>query len=270
MAELPLDEVSALLREVAGSAVLPLFRRLDAADIEEKAPGELVTVADREAERLIGARLRELLPGSAVVGEEAVAQRPELLRDLSGEGYVWLVDPVDGTANFAAGRRPFALMVALLRAGELIASWILDPLAEDLAVARLGTPTLLNGVPVRPGGHRPPLEEVRGVAATRFLPARLRAEVAAGGHRLGELLDGQHCAGREYLDMLTGAQQFVLFWRILPWDHAPGVLLVRCAGGVARHFDGSEYHPAEDRRGLLVAADEETWHGVRAALLPDQ
>ncbi|MFB9235072.1 inositol monophosphatase family protein [Plantactinospora siamensis] len=270
MAEIPLDEVSTLLREVAGSAVLPLFRKLDAADIEEKAPGDLVTVADRKAEGLIAARLRELIPGSVVVGEEAVAERPELLDHLSGDGDVWLVDPIDGTANFAAGRRPFAIMVALLRAGELTASWVFDPLADDLAVARAGTPTRFNGVPVRPGAHRPPSDEARGVALARFLPTDLRAEVAAGGHRLGELLPGQHCAGREYLDVLNGTQQFVLFWRTLPWDHTPGVLLVRCAGGVARRFDGTEYHPADDRQGLLVAADEQSWHEVHAALLPDE
>ena len=67
--------------------------------------------------------------------------------------------------------------------------------------------------------------------------------------------------------MLTGAQQFVLFWRTLPWDHAPGTLLVREAGGVARRFDGTDYHPADEGRGLLVAASEEVWDEVYAALL---
>lgn len=276
MGDIPLDEVSTLLREVADSVVLPMFQRLDAADIVEKAPGEVVTVADREAERLIGDGLRELLPGSAVVGEEAVADRPELLGHLAGRDDVWLVDPVDGTANFAAGRRPFALMVALLRAGELAASWIFDPIADDLAVAVTGAPTWLNGRRVRttpyadggPSSHDRRLSELRGTAMTWFLPVELRTGVAAGESRLAALLGGQHCAGREYLDLLTGRHQFVLFWRTLPWDHAPGVLLVRQAGGVARRFDGTEYHPADDRRGLLVAADEWVWREVRDALLP--
>ncbi|MFC7548334.1 inositol monophosphatase family protein [Plantactinospora sp. GCM10030261] len=272
MAEVPLDEVGALLREAADSVVLPMFRQLDDADITEKAPGEVVTVADREAETLIADRLRELLPGSVVVGEEAVAEQPELLGHLVGPGEVWLVDPVDGTANFAAGRRPFALMVSLQRAGELVASWILDPLADELAVAASGVPTRLNGQPVTsfdgpaPDGH--PLAELRGTAMTRFLPADLRAEVTAGGRHVGELLGGQHCAGREYLDLLTGRHQFILFWRTLPWDHAPGVLLARQAGGVARRFDGTDYHPADDRRGLLIAANERIWRDVRDALLP--
>ena len=137
-----------------------------------------------------------------------------------------------------------------------------------MAVARAGDGTRLDGRPVRAGAAVAP-ERLRGTAMVQYLPQATRDRVAAGESRIGELLPGQHCAGREYLDLLTGDQQFVMFWRTLPWDHAPGALLVREAGGVARRFDGTEYHPADDGRGLLVAADEQTWHEVRAALLGD-
>ncbi|MEV4841838.1 inositol monophosphatase family protein [Micromonospora matsumotoense] len=268
MADQLLDDVDTLLRETAADVVLPLFRRLDAADVTEKAPGDLVTVADQRAEERISAELRRLLPGSLVVGEEAVAEDGSLLRHLRDGGDVWVVDPVDGTGNFAAGRRPFALMVALLSGGEPAASWVFDPLAGTMAVARAGDGTRLDGRPVRAGAAVAP-ERLRGTAMVQYLPQATRDRVAAGESRIGELLPGQHCAGREYLDLLTGDQQFVMFWRTLPWDHAPGALLVREAGGVARRFDGTEYHPADDGRGLLVAADEQTWHEVRAALLGD-
>ncbi|MBO4207807.1 inositol monophosphatase family protein [Micromonospora echinofusca] len=266
MVDVPLDEVAGLLRDAAAQAVLPLFRRLGAGEIAEKAPGELVTVADQRAEKLISAGLHRLLPGSTVVGEEAVAADPGLLGHLRDAGPVWVVDPVDGTANFAAGRRPFAIMVALLTGGELTASWILDPLADDLAVARAGAGTVCNGTPVR-SVSPDPAGALRGSAMTRFLPRPLRDRVEAGAARLGNVHDGQHCAGREYLDLVTGEQEFVLFWRTLPWDHAPGVLLVREAGGVARRFDGTDYHPGDDRHGLLVAVDEPTWQRAHTALL---
>ncbi|NES12518.1 MULTISPECIES: inositol monophosphatase family protein [Micromonospora] len=267
MADRLLDDVGALLREAAATVVVPMFRRLDDADITEKAPGELVTVADRRAEEFISARLRQLRPGSVVVGEEAVAEDPDLLRHLRGAGDVWLVDPVDGTANFAAGRRPFALMVALLTDGAPVASWVYDPLDGTLAACRTGAGTRLDGATVRNDRPAPQVGALRGTAMTRFLPPDARRAVEAGGARIGELLPGQHCAGREYLDILTGAQQFVLFWRTLPWDHAPGTLLVREAGGVARRFDGTDYRPADDGRGLLVAASPEIWDEVRSALL---
>ncbi|MFC0007222.1 inositol monophosphatase family protein [Micromonospora siamensis] len=269
MADTLLDDVAGLLHEAADHVVVPMFRKLDDADISEKAPGEVVTVADQRAEELISAGLRRLRPGSVVVGEEAVAEDPGLLRHLRGGGDVWLVDPIDGTSNFAAGRRPFALMVALLSEGEPAAAWILDPLAGTLATTRAGEGVVVDGRPVRTTDAVPPVGELRGTAMTRFLSPAARSTAEAGGERIGELLPGQHCAGREYLDLLTGDQQFVLFWRTLPWDHAPGTLLVREAGGVARRFDGTDYHPADESRGLLVAANEEIWAEARAALVAD-
>jgi fructose-1,6-bisphosphatase/inositol monophosphatase family enzyme len=262
-----IEEVGSLLRETAASAVLPLFGRLDDADIEEKAPGEVVTVADRRAEQIISERLVRLLPDSFVVGEEGVAADPSRLSRLTGTGPLWLVDPVDGTANFAAGRRPFAMMVALLRARVIEAGWILDPSASSLAVARAGAGAYVDGVRVRTTGDAPPPSALRGAVTARWLPPLLRASVQAGTSRLGEALAGQHCAGREYLDVLAGLQHFVLFWRTLPWDHAPGVLLIQEAGGVARRLDGSAYDPADERPGLLVAANEHIWATVHETLL---
>lgn len=261
------DEVGALLRRAAATAILPVFRRLDDASVEEKAPGEVVTVADREAEVIITDGLLALLPGSTVVGEEAVAEDPAVLRRLDQPGPVWVVDPVDGTANFAAGRRPFAVMVALLRDGATEASWILDPISGSLAVARAGEGAYLDGERVRTPEAHGPAAALRGAVMNRFLPADLRARVNAGIGQIGEVLPGNHCAGREYPDILRGVQDFVLFWRTLPWDHAPGVLLLQEAGGVARRFDGTPYDPADDRNGLLVAANSEVWAAVHEALL---
>ncbi len=119
-----IDEVGELIRQVAHDVVLPRFQHLAAGEVHEKAPGELVTVADQESERLLTTGLMRLLPGSVVVGEEAVAADPQVLRHLDDAGPVWLVDPVDGTANFAAGRDPFAVMVALQRDGETAAGRI--------------------------------------------------------------------------------------------------------------------------------------------------
>ncbi|WBB79076.1 inositol monophosphatase [Micromonospora sp. WMMD882] len=262
------DEVGALLRSVADEIVVPMFCRLEEHEVTEKAPGEVVTVADQRAEEMITEGLLRLRPGSVVVGEEAVAADPDLLDHVrAGDGDVWVVDPIDGTANFAAGQRPFALMVALLTDGRQAGGWILDPLAGDLAVARAGVGACLGGRPVGLADVVRPLADLRGAAMSHYLPPDARDRVTDGGRRIGELLPGQHCAGREYLDVLSGAQQFVLFWRTLPWDHLPGALLVREAGGVARRFDGGEYDPADDERGLLVAANERIWTQVHAALL---
>jgi fructose-1,6-bisphosphatase/inositol monophosphatase family enzyme len=261
-----IDKVGDLLREVAATAILPVFRQLDESDVAEKAPGEVVTVADRRSEQLLGAGLERLLPGSVVVGEEGVAADPATLDRLHGDGPVWVVDPLDGTANFAAGQRPFAVMVALRHAGATRAAWILDPIEDTLTVAEAGSGAYVDGVPLRSTPDQPPIAALRG-AVSRYLPGQLRAGMVAGLGQLGEVGPGQHCAGWEYPQVASGSQHFVLFWRTLPWDHLPGVLLVEEAGGVARRFDGDPYDPTDDRQGLLVAANEAIWATVHETLL---
>jgi fructose-1,6-bisphosphatase/inositol monophosphatase family enzyme len=263
-----LDQVAELIREVAATIVLPRFRHLAASDVQQKSPGDLVTVADQESERALTRGLTALLPGSVVVGEEAVAADPQVLRRVGDPGAVWIVDPVDGTNNFAAGKTPFAVMVALARDGELVASWILDVVGGHLTVAEAGSGTYRDGVRVKTRTDDPGVRELRGVLTKRYLPPDLRAAAQANVSKFGQVTSGHHCAGYEYPAVATDEQQFALFWRILPWDHAPGVLIIQEAGGVARHLDGTEYHPTDSERGLLIAPNDDVWHTVRDTLFP--
>lgn len=248
------------MREVAAAVIVPRFGRLAAADLHRKQAGDLVTVADREAEEILTARLLEILPGSRVVAEEAASADPSLLAQVAAPGATWVVDPLDGTTNFASGQEPFAVMVALLRDGLPVAAWILDPVTGTAAVAERGSGTYLGGtrVVVRTE-HRPP-HQLTGYAASSYRapsPAAVR------------VTSGRNCAGFDYLALLRDEQQFALFHRTLPWDHAPGVLLVEEAGGVAWRTDGTPYLPADDRTGLLVAQNQHGWDAVRSALLAD-
>ncbi len=264
-----IDKVEALLREVAASVVLPRFGHLRAEDIREKGPGDLVTVADREAEQLITTALLDLLPGSTVVGEEAAAADRSALERVSQPGSVWLVDPIDGTTNFAAGREPFAMMVALVRDGHTVSSCILDPVSGAAATAEVGAGAYLGGSRVvAPRGARP-AAELRGVAAGRYLPATTRRTVDEAAGAVGQLLPGRNCAGWEYPAIIRDEQQFAFFWRLLPWDHAPGILFAEEAGAVAWHLDGTPFEPAAGRTGILVAQNPDIWQTVRTTLLAD-
>ena len=262
-----IDAVSALVREAAETAIRPRFGRLADSDVSFKSPGDPVTIADRESEKLLTEGLTALLPGSVVVGEEAAADDPELLGRAAGGGDVWVVDPLDGTKNFAAGHGPFAVMVALLRGGAPVAGWILDVLSDTLAVAEAGGGAYLAGELTRTRVDDPPAGELRGAIALTYLPDDLKAQVTARSSALGAVLPPLHCAGEEYPSIVGGRQDFVLFWRTLPWDHAPGALLVREAGGVVRRLDGSEYRIGDDGHGLLAAANDAIWHTVRDTLL---
>ncbi|MEV4533456.1 inositol monophosphatase family protein [Asanoa sp. NPDC049518] len=262
------SQVDELVRHTAATVVLPSYQHLAASEISEKGPGDLVTVADRRSEEVLTAGLLELLPGSVVVGEEAYAADKSVLARIGGPEPAWIVDPIDGTANYAAGKGPFCLMVALVDKEGLAAAWIYDPVDDLMGYAAAGAGAFLDGVRVEPAAPLP-ADQLRGVAATTYYPANLRARVEGGGDRLGEVTSGQRCAGREYLDLLGGRQQFAMSWRTWPWDHAPGALLVREAGGVVRRLDGAEYVVAPDPgEGLLAAIDDQTWRTVAGALVP--
>lgn len=114
------EAVAAAIFEAAQTEILPRFRSLQAHEIKEKSPGDLVTVADLEAEQTLNRALSELLAGSVLVGEEAVAENPKFLQALRTEPVCWLVDPIDGTINFAHGVPLFDTMVALVIAGETV------------------------------------------------------------------------------------------------------------------------------------------------------
>ncbi|WP_217370812.1 inositol monophosphatase family protein [Nonomuraea antri] len=260
-----IDDVTDILREAAHTVVLPRFRDLTAGEVSEKSPGEVVTVVDREAEELITRRLRGLLD-VPVVGEEAVAADPGLVGALSEAPAAWLVDPLDGTANFVAGSPDYAVMAALVRDGETVAAWIVQPGEDRAYVAERGSGAWRDGVRVRREPAPDDPTKLRGAALTRFLTPADRARVEAAAPGFAALGPGARCAGTDYPRLADGELDFVLFHRLLPWDHAPGTLLLTEAGGVAGHLDGVTYLPTTTKVGLLDAADPGCWERVRALL----
>lgn len=263
-----IDAVSRLVREVSAEVILPRWKQLAPGEVTEKGPGDLVTIADHEAETRITGGLRAIAPGVPVIGEEAVAANPDLLRDLTRLPALWFVDPVDGTQNFVRGEDRFAVMVTYLHAGRTAASWIYLPVQDRLAVAEHGSGTRVNALPVTV--PEPPADIAAMIPAAHIkrMTEPLRGQVQ---DRL-KLFARNHpayCAGYDYVALLDGARHFLLYNRTLPWDHAPGALLAIEAGGRAARFDGKPFDPlALDDTGLLVAPSADTWGRVRDALFP--
>ena len=131
------DQVSELLADVADRLILPRFGALKSSDIQEKKPGDLVTVADREAEIELARVLRAAEPGVLVVGEEGVFTDPSCLDLLPTAEHAWVIDPVDGTRNFARGGADFAVMLAEVRNAVTVRGWIWQPEHEVAWVAEL-------------------------------------------------------------------------------------------------------------------------------------
>ena len=248
--------VEALMRRIGREVLMAHFQKLEAGQIEEKAPDDYVTIADKESEALLIEGLTALLPGSHVVGEEGVAADAGLVLQVT-EGTAWIVDPLDGTGNFAAGRTPFAIMVALAEGGTVQAGWILDPVGGRMCHAVLGGGAYVDGqrITARTTGGAQPI----GALATRYLPDDVRASVMARSEGHITIADIPHCAGEQYPRLVLGTNDLALFWRAMPWDHAPGALFLEEAGGRIARIDGKPYRLGDDRPGLLAAASPRLW-----------
>jgi len=248
--------VDGLMRRIGRDVLMAHFQKLDAGDIEEKAPDDYVTIADKQSEAQLIEGLTALIAGSHVVGEEGVAADPALVAEAT-QGTAWIVDPLDGTGNFAAGRTPFAIMVALAESGVVQAGWILDPVTRRMCHAVLGGGAFIDNrrIEARPTGAAQPI----GALATRFLPAEVRAQVIDRAEGHVSIVDIPHCAGEQYPRLVLGTNDLALFWRAMPWDHAPGALFLEEAGGRIARIDGKPYRLGDDRPGLLAAASPRLW-----------
>jgi fructose-1,6-bisphosphatase/inositol monophosphatase family enzyme len=260
-----------LLREVAVAEIMPRFRRLEAGDIRAKTgPLDLVTAADEAAERAITAGLRQRFPGCLVVGEEATAANPALLAGLPTADLAFVVDPVDGTSNFAAGLPLFATMAAAIVQGEVVAAAIHDPLSGSCAIALRGMGAWMEESDGRQHDLRVAapvaVPRMAGSASWRYLPEPLKSRVCANLPKLAACWD-YRCAGHEYRMLAAGQCDYLMFNRLMPWDHAPGWLLHREAGGYSAQFDGSPYRPDTTGGGLICTSDRASWQALRTALL---
>ena len=230
--------VTELLRSVADEVISPRFGQLAPEEINEKAGAELTTAVDVEAETVLTSALRMLAPGVPVVGEEAASADPTLLDLIGGTGKVWLVDPVDGTSNFAEGAPGYGSIIGLLDGGDVVAAWswnALDDIVHVLGPDGVERHTAADTTSLAELGDR--TGQLRVIAKWWYLPEPLRRRVR-GALDSVEVVKGPGSAASEYPMLLDGSIDALLYGRTRAWDHAPGCAMVRRLGGVARRLDG--------------------------------
>ncbi|WP_433919891.1 inositol monophosphatase [Streptomyces canus] len=261
------DDVEEAVRKAAAAEVMPRFRRLAAHEVDQKAgPHDLVTDADRLAERYLTETLGALLPGSVVVGEEAVHANPVSYEALQGDTPVWIVDPVDGTRQFVHGDSGFCMLIALAKSGVLLASWTYAPARDQLATAIRGRGAFLDGERLYAGVPDPG----RDLQVATSHPDYTTDDQKRG--LLGLWTDGvapRACgsAGLEYLAVARGESDAVAFSWEAAWDHAAGLLLVEEAGGTHLTLTGEPFRiKGGNTLPFTAARDAATARRVRALL----
>ncbi|MGI9389829.1 MAG: inositol monophosphatase family protein [Boseongicola sp.] len=256
------------VRETASQEILPRFRSLDPGDIATKSRhDDLVTIADREAEQRLTEAARRILPGAIVVGEEAVAEDPDLQNGISDADTCVIIDPIDGTWNFAHGLATFGVILALSSKGRTVWGLIYDPTGDDWVIARAGEGAEF----VKSDGS------ARSLRFDNDPPTKIDAAMGYvhsylfngdERHRLFSILphfhktDALRCSAHEYRLLAQGAVDFCLSPVLNPWDHAAGCLVAEEAGGVARLLDGTPYAPTSRNGRLLVARSEHAWDEI--------
>ena len=245
-----------IVRDVAKTEILPRFRSLTNDAIDTKSGfDDLVTVADVAAEKAMTARFHEALPDALIVGEEAVAEDDSVLDLLDSSDLVLIIDPIDGTWNYANGLSTFGVLIAAAYKGETIFGLLYDVVNDDWIETSRGQGTWY----VKP--NQAPTKIVLSQQATDpslvgvFSPFLFKDK----GHRKSAAetqtkyarVIALRCCCHEYRTMLNGNVDFFISPKPNSWDHAAGILAIQEAGGVVQMLDGRGYQPSV-REGMIV------------------
>lgn len=256
-----------ILRRAARAEVMPRFRNLATSDINVKSgPNDLVTAADLAAEAMITRALRHLFPTALIVGEEAVAADPSLPDKIGDAPLAFLIDPVDGTWNFANGLTVFGMILCVTRYGKPAFGVIYDPVIDDWVVADSAGPARLESPLKAPRDLRvsmgKPIEEMTGFVPLGVLGMDMRVKLAATLPSFGRA-NSLRCSAHEYRTVAQGNADFVLSGSTHPWDHAAGALICAQAGGHVEMLSGGPYDATLKSGYLLAAPDKTTWNRLR-------
>lgn len=249
-------QVSALLRTVSNEIILPHYRQLKSSEIEEKSPGDLVTIADRLSEQALSIGLSKIIGDAKIVGEEACADNPDILEYLLAE-QCWIIDPIDGTGNYARGHGAFGIIIALSQNNQTIAGWMYDPIKDRLCHAYLGRGAYIDNVPIKANDIIKNLPIA--ALATGYMKPQQKEDILSRANGNYEIVPIPMCAAEQYPLLALGTHNISIFERTLPWDHAAGILFLNEAGGKAARWDGSDYRPADKDTGLLGASSPKLW-----------
>lgn len=251
--------------------IIPRFRNLSASDISEKTSViDLVTEADILAEKRITAALLERFPKAHIVGEETYDADHSVIPALIDAPLAFVIDPIDGTFNYASGLPAFGTLLAVTIKGETVAGIIHDPVMGDTIVSVKGAGATLkrkNGSEAKLAVAKPvDLSQMVGVFSWGHSFQDRRPVIAANMTKAKMALT-PNCSAYEYWLVSSGKIHFIGHEKLMPWDHLAGVLTHQEAGGYTAKFDGTPYRPGDLTGGILSAPDKESWKMLRREIV---
>ena len=246
-----------LARE-GGDIALRHFRRVLA---ERKADNELVTQADREVQAHILDAVRREFPADGFIGEEA--EHAQLFRENADAEHCWVIDPIDGTNNFAVGVPLFAVSIAVLQGGSPELGVIHDPIHDELYRAERGRGSTRNGEPLRVTSV--PLDSHAFFGSPSVFASRVPGYAVRWMEAYKPRILGSIALHLAYV--AAGLFHWTVAYRTKLWDVAAGALLVEEAGGRVTDLAGRPLFPTdlatENGRLFPILASNGTLHDER-------
>ena len=256
------DDIIALLMRVGERDILPYFQNLQALDIQTKSSAtDFVTIADKRAEKKLIEGLHLLLPDARFVAEENTAQFG--LPSALDSGFVWTIDPLDGTRNFVKGHSDFCSMLGLLYDGVPVAAWLHKPLSKESVIARAcQVPRYIDSdgqMQICAGRtDNAPLDEMRGNMNAMGFATDIRDRVR---EKLKTLKGRFHVgsAGVEAMNIACGKSDYLMHSKLTYWDSVPVVMVMQALGYHVRLAPCGTPYQAGDKGVLLAAPTPLVW-----------
>ena len=247
------SDIKEILFNISKNIIIPSFGNLTKQQISYKNGLGIVTDIDIAVEQDLSNKLSKLIKNSSFIGEEIYSKNPSILKYYMSDEYCWTVDPIDGTNNFVKSNERFAVMVALTKKKKIIQSFIYKPMTNDFMYAD-HTGTFFDDKKITLK-KKPLIENAIGSISTKYWDDSIKLKILSIKNIIGEI-NSYGSIGCEYFDMALGIRDFALLSRLYPWDHIPGVYIVRKSGGFDCHFDKIEYKFYENSNNLIVSNSE--------------
>ena len=272
------DTLIGIVRKAGQEIVMPSFRQLSATDVETKSSlTDLVTIADKASEAFITKEIQNAFPDWDIVGEEAVAEDPTTTDKIATADTCVIIDPIDGTWNYAHGLSEFGMILAVVVKGVTRFGLLYDPVNDDWVYANLGEGAFFQRTAMdEKGKHQTPaqaplalrlndttetdLDKLFGIMSVNSYTGQKKQDFALKASRFVRINNLPSCPA--YRQIAQGHFHFSLTYKMLPWDHAAGVLIHTEAGGICRTLDGQEYLPTMLEGEMLAAQSEAQWQAL--------
>ena len=269
--DIDLEFLIATVADAGVHEIMPRFRNLNVGDVAEKTSViDLVTEADIQAEKRITAALLQRFPKAHIVGEEAYDSDRSVVPALADADLAFVIDPIDGTFNYASGFPAFGTLLAVTIKGETVAGIIHDPVMGDSIVSVKGSGARLK----RKNGSEAKLRVADAVDLSQMVGVFSwghslddRKPVIAANMTKAKMALSLNCSAHEYWLVSTGKLHFIGHEKLMPWDHLAGVLTHQEAGGYTAKFDGTPYRPGQTSGGILSAPDKDSWKMLRREIV---